>query len=926
MKTIVRRNERSWAIVIISEIRAMIDQMDLKVKSAGGERTLAVGKQRMFPDVLLYEDAAQNKVLQGWELKMPDVGIADLDFIRDAARKADALGLNSFVIWNFTYGKLYVKNAQGIFTEARVWNETDFIHSREEVALYQDKWLPVIREIVLTVNEYLLRGTIASASVKAAIADGLLTQLIQRNKALTAEKLRQEANRNMTMECWIKRWWTEYEEEFAHDETDLYAAYAKYILLNWINRILFANAVKKYHNCAYRIEALDHSTTPADGNNVIDWITAEGDFFHIFCKVIYNECLPDDTWRDLVDYNRFLVEHGIEQVEQSVLQEILEQTVHTAKREIRGQFPTPYVLADLLCQMTVLDWQGTCADLCAGTGTIAKALIDNKARRLLDLSAAYQTTWMSDKHTYPLQIANIAVTRIEALNLPLQLFLSDVFAVETGREIEMRSPVDGSRIVRTFPPLDAIVSNLPFVEYNKIASDEAAYIRALGEKIFVHSGISLTLGKTDLYHYIPFKLHELLSERGRLGMILSNSWLGTEIGRKFFDALQYFYHLRAVVISDCGRWFQNAEVVASILLLEKKEIGAPDEEEEISFWLLHEDIWQLETAAKEQIIGSVVLNEALDASAASVKKYSLRQVKQITGRGIALNALFHDVSWIAELSDCLIPAERLLTIKRGERRGWNELFYPAEGHGIEDVYLKPVLKNPALLKSYLAQPDLTAFCCHRTKEELKQLGHSGALRWIEKFEQMKNKTGRLLPEALKRPGCRWYEMDDGTKADFVTALTPDRRLFVARFLEPAFVDQRFTRMLVKEYGVSRELLHALLNSLYGMFAIEAVGFGRGLGVLDASSTKLKKICLINPALISPAAEAEIVALFEKVKQRGVWDTEDELEDAERERFDRALLRAIGKEALYEPMKKSLRSMQHTRHAVFETARREATGE
>lgn len=925
MKTIVRRNERSWAIVIISEIRAMIGQMDLKVKSAGGERTLSVGRQCMFPDVLLYEDEAQNKVLQGWELKMPDVRITDPDFIRDAARKADALGLNSFVIWNFTYGKLYVRNAQGIFTEARVWNETDFIHSRKEVALYRDKWLAVIREIVLSVNEYLLRGTIASASVKAAVADGLLTQLIQRNKELTAEELRREAGRNMTMECRIKRWWTENEEEFAHDETDLYAAYAKYVLLNWINRILFANVVKKYHNCAYQIETLDHTMTPADGNDLMDYITSQGDFFHIFCKVVYDTCLPGDTWRDLVDYNQFLVEHGIEQVEQSVLQEILEQTVHTAKREIRGQFPTPYVLADLLCQMTVADWEGTCADLCAGTGTIAKAVIDNKVRRRADLAAAYQTTWLADKQTYPLRIANLAVTRIEALNLPLQLFLADVFAVETGQEIEIRSPVDGSRMVRKFPPLDAIVSNLPFVEYNKIAKDEASYVRAYGKKILAHSGISFTLGKTDLYHYIPFKLHELLRERGRLGIILSNSWLGTEIGRKFFDALQYFYHLRAVVISDCGRWFQNAEVVASILLLEKKEIGAPDSEEEISFWLLHKDIRQLETSVKEQIIGSVVLNEALDETAASVKKYALRQVEQITGRGITLNALFHDVSWMAAFADCLIPAEQLLTIKRGERRGWNDLFYPAKGHGIEEEYLKPVLKNPALLKSYLAQPDLTAFCCHRTKEELRRLGHSGALHWIEKFEQMKNKSGRLLPEALKRPGCLWYEMDDGTKADFVTALTPDRRLFVARFVERTFVDQRFTRMLVKAEGVSMELLHALLNSIYGMFAIEAVGFGRGLGVLDASSTKLKKMYLINPALITPAEEAEIVSLFEKVKQRGVLDTEDELLDDDRERFDRSVLRAIGKEEFYEPMKKSLRSMQHTRHAVYDTAQQKQSG-
>lgn len=98
MGTIIRRNERSWAIVIITEIKVMLNGLGLKIKSAGGESTLSVNKKSMFPDVLLYEDEAQTKILQGWELKMPDVLITDETLIADATRKAKALGLNSFVI------------------------------------------------------------------------------------------------------------------------------------------------------------------------------------------------------------------------------------------------------------------------------------------------------------------------------------------------------------------------------------------------------------------------------------------------------------------------------------------------------------------------------------------------------------------------------------------------------------------------------------------------------------------------------------------------------------------------------------------------------------------------------------------------------------------------------------------------------------
>lgn len=915
MDTIVRHNERSWAIVIISEIRAMLKGMNLKIKSAGGESTLSVNKKSMFPDVLLYEDEAQSRILQGWELKMPDVLITDEALITDAARKAIALGLNSFVIWNFTYGKLYIKNVNGSFEEAKIWSGTNYIKSREDVASYKAEWLPIIKDIVLTANEFLISGEISASSIETTISDGLMTEIIQRNKDLVAENLVLEARSNMTMESRLKVWWNAFHEEYDRDENDMYSAYAKSVLLNWTNRIIFANTIKKYHNCAYKIDKIDSTSTPSDGNEIIDEIVEQGDFYNVLKRLEYNEIVPEDTWIDIVDYNQFLVENKIEKIEQTVLQEILEKTVNTAKREIRGQYATPYCLADLLCQITIHNWNDECADLCAGTGTIARAIIKNKTERLCNSESAFTTTWIADKYAYPLQIANIAVTNMEALNIPLNIFQSDVFTVQSKDKIEIKSPIDGSGIEKEIPNFGAIVSNLPFVAYNKIAADEIQYLSAYRQQIKDNTGIEFTLGKTDLYNYLPFKLYELLEDGGRLGIILSNSWLGTDIGKKFFNVLQYYYEIRAVVISNCGRWFKNADVVATLLVMQKKEITIPNQNLKISFWMLNKDIEQINSKEKDTIVNSIVLGEEIDSAVASVKNYSIEMIKKITDKGIALNALFHDVSWVNKLAECFIPIEKILTVKRGERRGWNDLFYPPENSGIEKEYIKPVLKNPALLKSYIAQTDIAAFCCHRSKDELRQLGHKGALSWIEKFENIRNGTGKLLPEALKHPGKFWYEMDDAAKADFVTALNPDKRLFVSMFEEGAFVDQRFTRMLVKDANASKDLLHALLNSLFGMFAIEAIGFGRGLGVLDASSTKLKNMYMINPQLISDTDALEIVELFDKIKNRNVMDTEEELKDADREIFDRKILEAIGHEDLYEEIKESLLSMQYTRHTV-----------
>ena len=92
MPTVIRKNERSWAIELITKINSIANDNDLFIKRAGGESTISTGHgNTMFPDVILYGDTAQSILLQGWELKMPDVPIEDDTFIKDAQRKAIAL-------------------------------------------------------------------------------------------------------------------------------------------------------------------------------------------------------------------------------------------------------------------------------------------------------------------------------------------------------------------------------------------------------------------------------------------------------------------------------------------------------------------------------------------------------------------------------------------------------------------------------------------------------------------------------------------------------------------------------------------------------------------------------------------------------------------------------------------------------------------
>lgn len=128
--SITKYNERSWGIDLISEINTILATKDILIKKAGGENGLKVGSKTLFPDVLLFADYSSGKILQGWELKMPDTAIEDDEFIDNAKKKAIAIGVNSFFLWNVSVAKLYKINEDETLKVLKTWDNLSYIKTR----------------------------------------------------------------------------------------------------------------------------------------------------------------------------------------------------------------------------------------------------------------------------------------------------------------------------------------------------------------------------------------------------------------------------------------------------------------------------------------------------------------------------------------------------------------------------------------------------------------------------------------------------------------------------------------------------------------------------------------------------------------------------------------------------------------------------
>lgn len=151
----------------------------------------------------------------------------------------------------------------------------------------------------------------------------------------------------------------------------------------------------------------------------------------------------------------------------------------------------------------------------------------------------------------------------------LNIFREDVIDLEIGKDITFKDPSNGNDVIKQFPTVNYIVSNLPFIKSKEI---EVLNPNITEINNFIHEEADTTItlsGKSDIFAYIPFYLHKLLSENGKIGLILSNAWLGTDYGEIFLALIQKFYDIETVVISGKGKWFDNADVVTTFLIAKK---------------------------------------------------------------------------------------------------------------------------------------------------------------------------------------------------------------------------------------------------------------------------------------------------------------------------------------------------------------------
>jgi hypothetical protein len=147
-------------------------------------------------------------------------------------------------------------------------------------------------------------------------------------------------------------------------------------------------------------------------------------------------------------------------------------------------------------------------------------------------------------------------------------------------------------------------------------------------------------------------------------------------------------------------------------------------------------------------------------------------------------------------------------------------------------------------------------------------------------------------------------------------MNPDERIFVAKLSKLSLVNQRLISFSSIEENLDIDLCHALLNSLLGTFFLEALGFGRGMGVLDLNSTKLgNNLSMLNPNLLKEQDKKNIKNLFKPILAREIYPLPKEQIMDDRIIFEEAILNAYEIIGIKEDVKNALLKMYQIRKSV-----------
>lgn len=939
----IKRNERDWAGQLISWLKEAINKGQTSFEDATNDISVKLSSGRTkFPDILLFSNKTTGIIFNGWELKFPDTSVDDIVMLENALEKAQRIQSDSFVTWNGAEAIIWKIDTEyysvDTLSQLKHYPQVPTIQAREDLAdpmkyafhesLLHDRALQILHDLDMLRRDGTIKEAInISTNIIQAVRDAQTIVVPQFAKAIA-----ESANTNSDFRAQFNRWKiyesatlsilssSSRKNEIVDEKTVL----AKFTFYNIIGKTLFYLTLSE--NLPKELEQLSIESPFNLRNQLFSYFekAKKIDYQAVFLPY-FTDSIPFSETVNTAFFQLIsvLTEFDFKILPAEVIGTILENLVPKDEKIKFGQYFTPETLANIVAFPAVQTSSSVLFDPTSGTGTFLNSFYNilryfgvSNHQKLLN------QIWGNDISHFPaiLSVINLYkqdVTQIE--NFP-RVIRDDFFNLNVGKEVNFPDPLNHTRkIYIPIPMFDGIASNFPFIQQEDIPNEKlTSFFKSKFEReqsVFVREGDFHINERADYFAYCVYNAFRFIKPNGIISAITSNAWLGKEYGNQFKDFLLNNFHIKYVVRSTAEHWFSDSQVSTIYFVIAKCDSTAPTKFVSLNFKLsdyfggipIQKQLAKIEAMYSEIDNCDLPGNNKWNCDTIFPNVFHRNDGSMdvsIISHETLVQSLTYETNWsqffVAE--NPLAIFEPYITkyngeffdVIRGERTGWNDMFIikDSEAHsiGIDNKYLIPYVKKPDEFQTILFKGNYNyhAFVCSTPISSLDR----GTRAWIKKFENMPNKNGsQTVSEANAGHRPYWYSISPKS-ANIVTAINPYERFFFSYSPSPFVIDQRMIAMQIKD-DVDVDLIAALLNSVSTFLTLEFKGTSRNLGALDLNANFLKKIRLLNPALLSPKSISEIKSAFRPLTLRPIGTITEECQMKDRIKFDRTVLRAYG---------------------------------
>jgi len=321
-------------------------------------------------------------------------------------------------------------------------------------------------------------------------------------------------------------------------------------------------------------------------------VDATRDFQAIFETGIYDviDLVESEEVLKALDWLiKYLEEHQIEKLG-DIVGFIYEELIPGEERHQLGQFYTPKPIAELITKWCIRSPDDKVLDPGCGSGTFLVEAYKRLAE--LKLKKPYsqikhipedvhrqilRQLYGVDINEFPAHLTamNLVMKNVRAPSPEIYVFVRDYFTIIPGQHVlapyKVKTLEGEKQVGVVFKDFDAIVGNPPYTRWKEIPEKTREIILELYGKVLRNYNLrKFVTGGAIPGIFVPWMVHsaKFMREGGRLGMIISDSWLGTQYGVGFVKYLADSFKIVAI-IDLAERVFEAPLIGACIILLEK---------------------------------------------------------------------------------------------------------------------------------------------------------------------------------------------------------------------------------------------------------------------------------------------------------------------------------------------------------------------